>query len=78
MYRAGIIHQATDPLLRLQSNGTDRTPLDNNLPVLVLTCEMPPRWKPLEQNEKENETNEQTIDSSVPSLPEVVTLADHI
>lgn len=76
---AGIKHQAAAPLLRLSTNGTDRTLLDGSVPILVLTCEkFAQRWKPLEQEEKESETNGQTIDVSTPFLPEVFALPDHV
>lgn len=72
VHRDGIKHQAADALARPTTSGTDRAALDDNLPVPVPTPKMSAhRWKPREYSEKDDATNEQTADTTVPFLPKV-------
>lgn len=58
---------------------TDKTPLDDNLSILVLRGEIfAERWRLLEENEDEDLANEQTADAPVLLLPEVYKLAEHV
>lgn len=39
-HRAGIEHQVSDALFPLPANGIDKTPLNDNVPFLILAEEM--------------------------------------
>lgn len=72
-------NQAVNAQSRLSMNGTDKTPLDDNVPDLLITREMfGQRSKPLKQKEEEDVTNEQADDVSVLSRPEIVALSDQV
>lgn len=77
LHRAVIKHQTADALLRLPTDGTSRTVLDYNAPVLVLKREMFAQiWKPWKQKKDENVTNKPTAATSAPLFPKVVALAN--
>lgn len=42
---AGIKHKAADALLRLKTTGTDQTPIDDTIPVLFITLQLPQKRK---------------------------------
>lgn len=64
---------------KLLRNGTNKTHLEDNVSVLVLTGKLfEQRGKQLRQNEDDNEANGQNIDAPAPFLLEVVALADQV
>lgn len=75
----GIKHQAAEVVSWPSRKGTDKPPLEENVPVLAVSLEtfMQER-KPSQQDQDINVTNEQKADAFVPFLPHVAVLADQV
>lgn len=76
---AGIHEKVADTLPGFLTNGTNKTPIDDNVPVLMLTCQLlAQEWKPLERNEDESISNENAVEAPVLFLPKIDTPADRV